>query len=272
MSPHPKPKSTSSMTPQNDYDALMRTAPFEDPETIDENLMTLRDAVDSHMSVLTKRELWIVTACISEGKSLQAIADQLSITKTHVWRLRNQAYEKLRNSMSSDTTIRKSVRFADTWEQSAMQWLTYLSGLTELTEIVHPERMRMVIRSLEEALKADNTPAQIGNSFEWFASCAINDMRMREEWDTGSMLSTLCKKQHDYGHENINRFGIYGVLVRLSDKVERYANLQNKKAQNESTSDTLTDIVGYSVVALMLLDETFNLELGDDYGTNTGHN
>jgi hypothetical protein len=87
------------------------------------------------------------------------------------------------------------------------------------------------------------------------------------------MIATLCRKQHDYGHGNINRFGIYGVIVRLSDKIERLDNLRSKqvKPQNESIQDTLTDIVGYCVIALMLMDETFNLNLGDDYGTSTGH-
>ena len=58
-----------------------------------------------------------------------------------------------------------------------------------------------------------------------------------------------------------------GVLVRLSDKVERLINLKSKKskAQNESVIDTLRDIVGYCVIALMLNDETFNLDLGDNY-------
>jgi hypothetical protein len=109
---------------------------------------------------------------------------------------------------------------------------------------------------------------------EQIAYTAINQLRFRESWDTGQLVATLCSKQHDYGHGNINKFGLFGVLVRLSDKIERYKNLINKNtpAINESIDDTLTDMVGYCVVALMLLDETFNLELGDTYGHNTGHN
>jgi len=62
-----------------------------------------------------------------------------------------------------------------------------------------------------------------------------------------------------------------GVLVRLSDKVERLINLKSKKskAQNESVIDTLRDIVGYCVIALMLNDETFNLDLGDNYANES---
>ena len=85
------------------------------------------------------------------------------------------------------------------------------------------------------------------------------------------ITETLIRKQHDYGHGNITTFGLKGVLVRLSDKVERLINLQSKKtkAQNESTVDTLRDIVGYCVIALMLNDETFSLELGDNYANQS---
>ena len=42
----------------------------------------------------------------------------------------------------------------------------------------------------------------------------------------------------------------------------RLIKLKSKQARNESAVDTLRDIVGYCVIALMLHDETFNLELG----------
>jgi hypothetical protein len=88
---------------------------------------------------------------------------------------------------------------------------------------------------------------------------AIQELRMRNAWDSGEMCALLASKQHDYGHGNITTFGLKGVLVRLSDKVERLINLKSKKskAQNESLLDTLRDIVGYCVIALMLNDETF---------------
>lgn len=75
----------------------------------------------------------------------------------------------------------------------------------------------------------------------------------------------MTGKQHDYGHENINRYGMVGLTIRLSDKIERYKNLmaKNVDAIHESTHDTLVDIVGYCVVALMFLDGTFQLELGE---------
>jgi hypothetical protein len=80
---------------------------------------------------------------------------------------------------------------------------------------------------------------------------------------TATVTDVLCSKQHDYGHHNISKFGTIGIMVRMSDKAERLKNLRLRdlSPQNESLVDTLLDILGYSVLALMWLDGTFMLEL-----------
>ena len=265
--------STSYRVPENEYQALMETMPFEEPVEPQDGLMELRDAVMSHVEQLKPREQWIVNALMNEGRSLQSIADELSITKTHVWRLRNQAFLKLKETMSNDTTIRKSVRVAETWDQSAIQWLTYLSHIEPDMYVLAGAdipSLRTWIAALTVAQKMPHT-ADSEKIFQSMAVSAINELKSIESWDLETVFQTLCSKQHDYGHENINKFGLYGIIVRLSDKVERYANLKNKYAKNESVFDTLLDIVGYCVVALMLIDQTFNLQLGEDYDRTPGH-
>lgn len=76
---------------------------------------------------------------------------------------------------------------------------------------------------------------------------------------------TLCKKQRDYGPNNIARFGSSGILLRLHDKVARLENLldNDRDAQNESVQDTYLDIVGYSVIGMMLLDGSFFYPMTD---------
>lgn len=78
--------------------------------------------------------------------------------------------------------------------------------------------------------------------------------------------SILINKQKDYGPENIMKFGVTGILVRLFDKVARLNNLLLKTQGNvkkaidsnsvngESLIDTLIDIVGYCTIALMILE------------------
>ena len=67
----------------------------------------------------------------------------------------------------------------------------------------------------------------------------------------------LDRKRADYGTENIKKFGSYGVLVRVSDKVERLINLskRNNKPNFESVEDTWRDIAGYAILALIELRE-----------------
>lgn len=74
---------------------------------------------------------------------------------------------------------------------------------------------------------------------------------------------TLCRKQHDYGHENIQRFGRAGLMVRVHDKIARLENLvgNNTNPNNESIKDNVMDVVGYSAIGIMWESGTFLLSL-----------
>lgn len=91
-----------------------------------------------------------------------------------------------------------------------------------------------------------------------------------ETFDThtsGDVVELLCRKQNDYGPRNIMRFGLPGLAVRLWDKIARLNNLQLKEASplNESLKDTKTDIVGYTVIAIMLELGWFELPLRTEW-------
>lgn len=77
------------------------------------------------------------------------------------------------------------------------------------------------------------------------------------------LTETLIRKQRDYGHENISRFGTYGVIVRCHDKIARLENLTARGAQpqNESIKDNLLDVAGYAAIGIMLNHGWFQLEL-----------
>lgn len=65
-------------------------------------------------------------------------------------------------------------------------------------------------------------------------------------------LELLDRKARDYGPGNINAFGDLGVLVRMSDKIERLKNLYKSSAtpQVESVDDTWIDIMNYAAIAI----------------------
>jgi hypothetical protein len=80
-----------------------------------------------------------------------------------------------------------------------------------------------------------------------------------------TLITTLCKKQHDYGPNNILRFGQQGVMIRVWDKISRLDNLVKQDydpvVENESEFDTLLDIAGYSTIGIMLARGWFRLPL-----------
>jgi hypothetical protein len=76
------------------------------------------------------------------------------------------------------------------------------------------------------------------------------------------MLTLLCSKQHDYGHKNITNFGTIGVAIRVCDKIARIQNLENSGVyKNESLLDSYLDIIGYALIAVMLNENSFQLQL-----------
>jgi hypothetical protein len=81
------------------------------------------------------------------------------------------------------------------------------------------------------------------------------------------IVPMVCKKQHDYGPENILRFGVKGLCVRLHDKVARLENLNgrgNETAEHESVHDSWADVIGYAIVGIMLERGWFTLPLEAD--------
>jgi hypothetical protein len=75
-------------------------------------------------------------------------------------------------------------------------------------------------------------------------------------------MKLLRAKGHDYAGEqdalgNLRRFGLFGILVRLSDKfsrLEHFAKSGDIKVKDESIRDTLRDIRNYSFLAQIFLE------------------
>ena len=69
-------------------------------------------------------------------------------------------------------------------------------------------------------------------------------------------LATLhVIKSQAYGAKAIGRFGLHGIVVRMSDKIERLITLSTNPhttTDDESIDDTLRDLAGYAINALIL--------------------
>jgi len=76
------------------------------------------------------------------------------------------------------------------------------------------------------------------------------------------VLDIVIRKQCDYGHNNISRFGRFGLLVRMHDKVARLENLMmsGHTPNHESIEDNILDVMGYSIVGTMWEEGSFLLD------------
>lgn len=79
-------------------------------------------------------------------------------------------------------------------------------------------------------------------------------------------LEIFAKKTHGYGirnvmlggdfnNENDRSLAIDGIVIRLSDKINRLINLKLKNKEdvvNESITDNFQDILNYAIIALII--------------------
>ena len=70
-------------------------------------------------------------------------------------------------------------------------------------------------------------------------------------------LNLFRQKNNDYG-DSFAQFGSIGVIVRMSDKINRLMHISNhsiRMVSDETMRDTLIDLHNYAAMAIMLLDE-----------------
>jgi len=153
------------------------------------------------------------------------------------------------------------------WQEAAADALDVIGrniGALGRDDMAHQlDRRIQSVASLISKVGVNVDDEILGNKLVALGPIAATELDTMGMWSPKMIGKMLARKQHDYGHGNINAFGMIGVAVRMSDKVARLQNLiaRGAEAENESLTDTWLDIVGYAVIAQMLLAETFNREL-----------
>ena len=69
-----------------------------------------------------------------------------------------------------------------------------------------------------------------------------------------NLYATYRKKNHDYGDsfgKSCDKYGLIAAIVRMNDKVNRFAQLIDKDSEvQESIQDTLLDLANYSIMTI----------------------
>lgn len=263
--------------PQTDMQALMESAPGQEPVASSDELLDLREAVAVAVQRLPAKYRKAIMLTTYEGLSLKEAGEMMGFSDVHVMRIRNIAYAKLKDALTMDVQLRRRYEMAKTWDQSATQWVMHIASLSDTgkPKLDFGALRKKIDKLIDIVFNAGKEPP--ADAFISVAIPVVHELRHQGEWDSADMSRLLAAKQHDYGHKNIDRFGLQGIIVRLNDKYERLANLEFTRQflaeghtvspkVDETLLDTLRDIVGYCVIGLMVLDDTFKLELGTGDG------
>lgn len=159
----------------------------------------------------------------------------------------------------------------ETWDKAAdislaimysADWKTLTSGFDKHEQFIS----NWVLKLQEGDFKKDDLDLVVG-VLKNAGEIAIKTMMENDmPYVHNEMVELLCRKQHDYGHQNINNFGILGLCIRMCDKFARIKNLQGRgtSSENEPLYDSYLDVVGYAAIAMMYHDGTFQLKLERD--------
>lgn len=264
------------MRPATILHALMEQAPGDPLQESVEDTEGLQAAIGYAARCCTAEDTYVLNAICSEQVTFDVLGGRLGVSRTHAWRLYQRALARLRTLLLNQPEVRERLNMEPSWQAAAMDAL-------------------IGIASFEEDWDADNPPYLLADAADDIAECvshavgylengkelhavshmeaaamsAVAYLRYVGKWSLIKHHALLCSKQHDYGHDNILRFGMFGVVVRMSDKAARLTNLSAGSAapRNESVLDTFFDVIGYAVVARMLKNETFELQLANEVGS-----
>lgn len=268
----PSDWTTATMRPATVLAALMQQAPGDGLAESIEEVEPLHAAVAYAAECINAEDTYVLNCINSEGITYQELAARLGVSRSRGWDIHKKAITRLRALLLNHPPVRERLGMQPTWNAAAMEVLVGLAGY----EDTHPDAIHYPLAEVVVDIYRDITLAVAHlnagkeraavEDLECAARSAIIYLKTLGQWKLIDMHRLLCSKQNDYGHGNILKFGMVGVVVRCSDKGERLLNLTREGVapRNEALLDTFFDIVGYAVIARMLKNETFELELDPD--------
>lgn len=218
------------------------------------------EAVGAAMELLPEFERELLFSIFYMRSTYEELSEQLGCSKPWAWRQAQRALQLLKGILERDAVINRRYHLFTTWND-ACRMVVESYGRTTPAE--HPLELAEVEALAKQVRDAYRAPVPNGYPFYSVAFSVVGELKRRAVWDVEKMHELLVSKQHDYGHGNINVFGLDGIIVRLSDKLARATNLRRRNyvAVNEAIEDTELDLVGYCVIAEMKLNGTFDLPL-----------
>lgn len=240
----------STYQPETEMEALMQAGPGEPVQSAVEQ-SRLAEAIASCYRYLLPSHRLVLDLTQVQGLTLEEAANELGMSRMGVSRLRDAAADEMRAILRCNPVVAAQLDDDD----GGFEWACRLACWEVLNvELVAPS-----------GWVAEDW-GDVANTAMHYAIQARVQLRELTFAEIGphQVSAILADKHRAYGTQNILTFGPLGVLVRLSDKLSRRDNLYKgnlESVANESLVDTLVDIIGYAVLAVMNRDGTYTREL-----------
>ena len=101
----------SNYQPENEYQALMESAPFQDPVRHKSLVNEAQDIVLDCLEILLDQDKFIIQAINYEQVSYEVLGQRLGVSATHAWRLKQIAYKHLEEVLNIDGRISNILRY-----------------------------------------------------------------------------------------------------------------------------------------------------------------
>lgn len=248
--------------PATNLQALMETAPDGNmPESVQAAAPT-RAAVRRAMESLTVFEKFVIEAVYFEQLSSSQLGTRLGVSKSQAHRIKNVTIKTLTTYLQQQPQLRKVTMNnpcpPTDWEAAATEALITIEQNAAYSPIHVPFRQGLAagIDYVNKGHKAVN----IVDVDQGILDVAITAWLALDEDARNRMLPLLCDRQRKYGPNNILKFGTVGIVVRMSDKVERIAN-NSGDFMDDTVEDSYMDLVGYACIHWLCTHDYFELPL-----------
>ena len=149
-----------------------------------------------------------------------------------------------------------------TWEMAAYNSTEELYADVRALESYSIKNLRETIDSyIDSKDYLDSDGIRVQEHKNRWALLSSNALRLAKSFDITYLLTSS-----EILNTVIKKLGITSLVIRVHDKVARVENLMKKEnyanaVSDETMLDTLMDIIGYSIIAYMWLNNTFMYEL-----------
>ncbi len=228
----------------------------EEPNLSSRHLDIVYEAVQQ----LTEEERFIIQAIFYERIAYSELGPRLGVSKVHAWRLTKKALAHLERILHNNYSINMRYNMFTNWDDAAESIVNDMDGFLPSAPTTIAAMSSLQAHLASHVREAREIPIGIITDI---GDNACSQLKHDGTWRADVMHDLLVGKQRDYGHENILLFGLTGIAVRMCDKIARLKTLTSEghEPTNESLLDTWRDLVGYSVIGLMLWNNTFKLNL-----------